>query len=952
MITVTGGLIMTAGPYAQGIRGINGSDSNTGESGNVVIHVADADIRTTYKGPKDNDPPFGLYASNEIDGDGGDVTVTLTNTDVSTMGPKADAVHAGRSYGDGNVIVNVQGGEITTNHYNAKGIYGWHNGSEGATGDVRIDLQSVTIKTNGKQLVPDQDYTLGHGAYAYQARDGDINIVAGSAPACPGTTACPGTAISTQGAFSYGLRAFSAGEGDIQVTTHEGSSITNTGTSGHGIDARNTSTNVTDDTRSITITVGGDITASGKDAHGVRIGTGSAGFVGLDDDGYRRQTVTVNGRVTGGSGSGAGIYLSNGGKVFIGPQGSIGADSGIAILATGDDASVKPKLWVDMNLDGRKVAEVIGDDWIINDGGETTIIVNKEKLHDGEAGVVLDSNKSPVKVANGAFDVSIRKDGLNVVNINTLATSERSEGIIGDRDFSAADFNETRRPTPPPPVPELQVFRVEEPVFGGADDVAGIYIEGDGIVYIGPMGSIRAESGIAILATEGAPGSLSNSSSEGLLFGDVIGGDVELRSAGAESGIATLTTGDGPKLTVDMDLDGRRVQDVIGDDWIMNDQGETTLIVNDVKLHDGETGVVTDAKAPNGAFDVMIRAEGVTVDRTDPDPANWMISDPALGIIADRDFSAEDFIYLPTSGSPLFVEEYAPRSAVYESLPGFLLRMADRGRLNHRPVSPVWMVFSGGNGSVDPSRSTTGAQYDYDRYRVQLGKNLIFGEGLDGWFAVHYTQGDSEVSSPTGGGDIDVNGVGATLDIQWQHASGYYLGGHTSFTAYDVDLSSDDVGRLRSSVDALGTSLGFEAGRQMAIGETFQMTPRAWLSHSSIDIDSFIDAVDAKASFPDEVRLTGGIGALAQTMQPWKGGELTWHGSLDIEQILNSRSTTATANVSGEPLKTETVSTRLLLGLGSLYQKGDFSISTQISADGLGTNDEEYSGQVKIGVRL
>ena len=47
---------------------------------------------------------------------------------------------------------------------------------------------------------------------------------------------------------------------------------------------------------------------------------------------------------------------------------------------------------------------------------------------------------------------------------------------------------------------------------------------------------------------------------------------------------------------------------------------------------------------------------------------------------------------------PMFMEEYAPRAALYESLPGFLLRMADRGRLNHRPVSPVWMVFSGGSG--------------------------------------------------------------------------------------------------------------------------------------------------------------------------------------------------------------------------------------------------------------
>ena len=136
----------------------------------------------------------------------------------------------------------------------------------------------------------------------------------------------------------------------------------------------------------------------------------------------------------------------------------------------------------------------------------------------------------------------------------------------------------------------------------------------------------------------------------------------------------------------------------------------------------------------------------------------------------------------------------------------------------------------------------------------------------------------------------------------------------------------------------------------MVIGETFQMTPRAWLSHSGIDVDSFTDAVGARASFSDEARLVGGIGASAQTMRGWKGGQLTWHGSLDLEQTLNSRSTRA--DVSGEPLKSETVSTRMLLGLGSLYQKGDLSISGQVSVDGLATNDEDYSGQLNIGVRL
>ena len=299
------------------------------------------------------------------------------------------------------------------------------------------------------------------------------------------------------------------------------------------------------------------------------------------------------------------------------------------------------------------------------------------------------------------------------------------------------------------------------------------------------------------------------------------------------------------------------------------------------------------------------------------------------------------------------MEEYAPRAALYEALPGFLLRLRSQSQTGERLVSsesPVWLALSASSGSIEPDRSTVGAEYDYDRYRVQLGKNLIFGENLDGWFAVHHTQGESDVSSPTGGGDIDVEGAGATLDIQWQHDSGYYLDGRTSFTAYDIDLSSDDVGRLRSSVDALGIFLGLETGMRMELGESLHLTPRAWLSHSSIDIDSFTDAVDAQASFPEEVRLIGGIGASAQTLHAWKGGQLTWHGSLDIEQMLNSRGTTAT--VSGEQLKSETVSARMLLGLGSLYRRGNLSISTQVSVDGLATDDEDYSGQVNIGVRL
>ena len=66
----------------------------------------------------------------------------------------------------------------------------------------------------------------------------------------------------------------------------------------------------------------------------------------------------------------------------------------------------------------------------------------------------------------------------------------------------------------------------------------------------------------------------------------------------------------------------RQLDGTIGDDWIINDGGETTIVVHSVTLHDGATGS-TGLKAANGAWDVMVIDEGVTVD-TSTTP--WTIS--------------------------------------------------------------------------------------------------------------------------------------------------------------------------------------------------------------------------------------------------------------------------------------------------------------------------------------
>ena len=979
-ITAKDVTIMTSGGRrSNGVYGYNASKKTDNPDTETDIDIDIQDSSITTEGSLAN----GILGDHRGDGD---VNIDVRGSNITSggyhgiyglrklLGDRADIT--------GDINIDIQDSSITTKAYPGHGIYAKNEGitrtihdfnvddyvsnvvSGYATGDINIDVQGVTITTESTDVDPDTLRTESHGIYGLHLGKGDIDIDVQDR-----------TMITTKGVNSHGIYGYHedvlgdgtpGSNGDIDIDVRD-SSITTFGQGSHGILAEHDS-----GMGSIAIDVGGDIHASGTGASGVKVGlVNSSDMVESSaqiEDGYRKQTVTVNGPVMGNE---AGVYLAGGGRVVIGPQGSVGAKSGIAILATGDTPveggdPIKPKLYLDMNLAGRRVAQVIGNDWIINEGGETTIAVNNIVLHEGDAGVT--GRTAP----NGAWNVTMLEHGFKLDDYTnsdpsmwTRTQSTDAAPIIEDRDFSAEDFTETPRPRPPrPPTPEpepgpepeLQVYVVEEPVFGGPDDVAGIYIEGDGIVYIRPMGSIRAESGIAILATQDPSGPLSNSSPEDLLFGDVIGGGVDLRSTGAVSEIATLTTGDGPRLTVDMDLDGRRVQDVIGDDWIINDQGETTIIVNGVTLHEGATGIVTDAVAPNGPFNVAMTGEGVMVtDRTDPDPANWIISDPTLGVIADRDFSAEDFLYLPTSGgSPMFVEEYAPRAALYEVLPDFMLRMQkwEPTRRLFLPESPVYIRLLGNTGSQEFKHSTVNANYDADRSAVEAGVNIPLFENLDIWASMHHVTGSADVYSPVNGGDIRVTGSGLSVDAYWSGEDDYYATGRLSLTDYDMDLSSNTIGRLKSNGDANGQSVHVEAGRRMTLSENLHWTPRAWLGHTRISVDKFTDAVDSRVSFSNTDRFTGGLGVMAESVRAeYGGGELLLRGSLDFEQKFgDSRTVTL---VSGERLSAEPEKSSALLSLSGAWNKGSFTYSAELSArQDFNSGGEDYSGVIHVGMNF
>ena len=978
-IAATNTDITTTGLYAAGIHGRNASavgdiilnmrDGSitteeeeghgidlfkTGESGDITATVTDAELRT--KGII----AHGIYGRHEgigaVNINVGDSTITTESTEAPSAFTFANGIY-GRHVGTGAVTIDVRGGTITTMGVDSHGIYGRHEGTDDidiflqggsittkgrashgiyvrhlgteAGGDIVINTRNHVITTESTDLHPDYEETFSNGIYAQHQSIGNIKIDA------------RGGGITTKGVFSYGLYARHEGDGDITIDTRDGHTITTTGDNGHGIVAYNYGTLPTDTT---SINVGGNITTTGADAQGVRVGalngTAPERVAAIGADGYRQQTVTVNGSVMGNA---AGAFLAGGGRVVIGPRGTIGAQSGIAILATGtvpavaddpntpdDEAlpAILPKLRVDLNLGGRRVAQAIGENWILNEGGETTIAVNNTVLHEGASGVV-----EGAVARNGAWNVRMREEGVTVTDHTTdpWMISTPPAGVITDRDFSTEDFNETRRPTPPPPppAPEPSEHRVNERVFGGSGEAAGLLLEAGGAVYIGPEGSVGAESGIAILAT-----------------------------------------GDAPDLLVDLTLEGRRVADVIGDDWIINDGGETTIVVNNVKLHDGATGVVPDAVAPNpvstrgsltsvvaanGAYDVRIRVEGVRVtDRTDPDPANWTVTEPALGVIADRDFSAEDFIEETAGepGSPVFMEEYAPRAAVYEALPDFLLRLTGPGpnrKCRTAPEERVWVRFAGGQGSYEADRSTTGASYDLERFETEGGFSANFNERVKGWASVRHVWGSADAMSPTGGGAIDVRGLGSSVGGAWRSETGAYAMGCFSYMTYNVDMASRQAGLLRAGVDSRAFTLDFEAGLPFALTEQVQMTPRVWVVSSQVSVDSFTDAVEARVSFGDADRITGGLGFLADTTRPWGEGEFILRGSVDLERLLSGTETRV--QVSGERLSAVATDSSLLVGLNGIYRQGRFSIGAEVAArQELGSNDSEYASFLNLGI--
>ncbi len=473
---------------------------------------------------------------------------------------------------------------------------------------------------------------------------------------------------------------------------------------------------------------------------------------------------------------------------------------------------------------------------------------------------------------------------------------------------------------------------------------SGILVGLTGRIFEGRTGPIKAPAGEDVVLDRSESGGAS--AAEGYRPQDVFvngrvwggtgvgagvrlygGGRVEIGpqgSVGADSGVAIRAEAEGAALRVEAQLDGRRVSDAIAGE-IRNDDGRTTVVVNGVLLHDGTTGA-TGAWAPNGARDVSLTGTET---------------------VAGRAFLPADFL----------TSSYRPRAAVYEALPGFMLRLDNRevvGNRLHGHNSPTWFRISGGQGSYTPDHSLVGAAYDFGRFEAEAGMEFAVSreKNVSGWASLLHTRGTADVSAPTGGGKIEATGYGASFGLSWQNATGYYTNGLISMTRYETDLSADGRGVLVEGADATIRSLGVEAGRRFSFVDNLSLTPRAWSTHSDVSMDGFRDVVGSRVSLLKSARSIVGLGIVTEYAHSLDGSkpQLILHGRLDLEQVLGDAETVA--DVSRERLVSKAPRTRGMLDLGAVYRWKRWSLGGEVSASGLGSNDRGYSASLHLGMQF
>lgn len=232
--------------------------------------------------------------------------------------------------------------------------------------------------------------------------------------------------------------------------------------------------------------------------------------------------------------------------------------------------------------------------------------------------------------------------------------------------------------------------------------------------------------------------------------------------------------------------------------------------------------------------------------------------------------------YLRSSG-------LAPTLPTYEIYPQVLLDLVGLPTLKQRAgtrhwaaidgaapnatPSAVWTRIEGAHGHSEARASTSNAEFDSNTLRMQAGVDgQLAGSAasaLIGGLNLQYGRASADIFSDIGAGTNGTSSYGLGAALTWYGENGLYVDGQGQVSVLRSDFASNEAGSIGEGIHGSGYAVSLEAGRQLAIGNGWSLTPQAQLAYAAISFDSFADPFGAEVSLKDGDSLKGRIGLSA-----------------------------------------------------------------------------------------
>jgi len=267
----------------------------------------------------------------------------------------------------------------------------------------------------------------------------------------------------------------------------------------------------------------------------------------------------------------------------------------------------------------------------------------------------------------------------------------------------------------------------------------------------------------------------------------------------------------------------------------------------------------------------------------------------------------------------------------------------------------LWGRIDARRTSLATDKSTTGASYEVDTWRLQAGADGVLTESeagkLVGGINLQLGTISAEINSTAGNGGIEGAAFGLGGTLTWYASEGFYLDAQGKLNWFDSTLSADLLdGPLVSGNAGFGYALSLEAGRQLALGDGWSVTPQAQLAYSSVDFEDF-DSYGSTVALQSGDSLLGRLGLSADYESEWQDtagetGKTHLYGIANLSyEFLDGTAT----SVGADTLVNETDPLWSSIGLGGSVNWAGDALSLYGEAN-LGTSLSHFGDSYSLGV--